>query len=181
MKVEESPLKDCFIIKPNIFKDKRGLFLESYHKKKFIELTGIEKEFVQDNQSISKKGVLRGLHYQTGEFAQTKLVRAIYGKVLDVVVDLRPESPTFKQSFKIILDHENLYQLYIPKGFGHGFVTLSETSVFAYKCDEYYTPGSEAGIIYNDPDLAIDWEFPEEEMIISDKDLKQPLLKEAFK
>lgn len=180
MKVEETPLKDCFIIKPDIFRDKRGLFLESYHKKKFIELTGIEKEFVQDNQSISKKGVLRGIHYQTGEFAQTKLVRAIYGKVLDVVVDLRPESPTFKQSFKIVLDHENLYQLYIPKGFGHGFVTLSETSVFAYKCDEYYTPGSEAGIIYKDPDLAIDWEFPEEEMIISDKDLKQPFLKEVF-
>jgi dTDP-4-dehydrorhamnose 3,5-epimerase len=101
--------------------------------------------------------------------------------VLDVVVDLRPESPTFKQSFKIILDHENLYQLYIPKGFGHGFVTLSETSVFAYKCDEFYYPGSEAGIIYNDPDLAIDWEFPEEKMIISDKDLKQPRLKEVFK
>ena len=181
MKVEETPLKDCFIIKPDIFRDKRGLFLESYHKKKFIELTGIEIEFVQDNQSISKKGVLRGLHYQTGEFGQTKLVRAIYGKVLDVVVDLRPESPTFKQSFKIILDHENLYQLYIPKGFGHGFVTLSETSVFAYKCDEYYYPGSEAGIIYNDPDLAIDWEFPEEKMIISDKDLKQPRLKEVFK
>ncbi|WP_081208127.1 dTDP-4-dehydrorhamnose 3,5-epimerase [Salegentibacter sediminis] len=180
MQVKETPLKDCFIIKPDIFRDKRGLFLESYHKKKFIDLTGITKEFVQDNQSISTHGVLRGMHYQRGEFGQTKLVRAIYGKVLDVVVDLRPESPTFKQVFKTILDDVNLHQLYIPKGFGHGFVTLSETSVFAYKCDEYYHPDAEAGIIYNDPDLAIDWEFPEEKMIISDKDLAQPKLKEVF-
>lgn len=176
----ETPLKDCFIIKPDIFRDKRGLFLESYHRKKFIELTGIEKDFVQDNQSISTKGVLRGLHYQTGEFAQTKIVRAISGKVLDVVVDLRPDSPTFKKTFKIILDDEELLQLFIPAGFAHGFVTLSERSVFAYKCDEYYHPGSEAGIIYNDPDLAIDWEFPEEEMIISEKDLAQPRLKAVF-
>lgn len=180
MQIEKTPLKDCFLIKPEIYKDKRGLFLESYHKKKFIELTGIKKDFVQDNQSISTHGVLRGMHYQTGEFAQTKLVRAIYGKVLDVVVDLRPDSPTFKQVFKTILDDVNLNQLYIPAGFGHGFLTLSETSVFAYKCDEYYHPGAETGIIYNDPDLAIDWNFPEEKMIISDKDLKQPTLKQAF-
>lgn len=180
MQVEKTPLKDCFLIKPDIFRDKRGIFLESYHKKKFIDLTGITREFVQDNQSISKYGVLRGLHYQKGEFAQTKLVRAIFGKVLDVVVDLRPDSPTFKKVFKTILDDENLHQLYIPAGFGHGFVTLSETSVFAYKCDEYYHPGSEAGIIYSDPQLAIDWEFPEEKMIISDKDLQQPTLKETF-
>lgn len=180
MQVEQTPLKDCFLIKPDIFRDKRGIFLESYHKKKFIELTGITREFVQDNQSISKHGVLRGLHYQKGEFAQTKLVRAIYGKVLDVVVDLRPDSPTFKKTFKTILDDENLHQLYIPTGFGHGFLTLSETSVFAYKCDEYYHPGSEAGIIFNDPQLAIDWEFPEEKMIISDKDLEQPTIKKSF-
>ncbi|MGY5851260.1 dTDP-4-dehydrorhamnose 3,5-epimerase [Salegentibacter sp. F14] len=181
MQVEKTPLKDCFIIKPDIYRDNRGLFLESYHKKKFIDLTGINKEFVQDNQSISTYGVLRGLHFQHGDFGQTKLVRAIYGKVLDVVVDLRPESPTFKQVFKTILDDINLYQLYIPKGFGHGFVTLSETSVFAYKCDEYYHPDAEGGIIYNDPDLDIDWEFPEKKMILSDKDLAQPLLKEVFR
>lgn len=180
MQVEKTPLKDCFLIKPDIFRDKRGIFLESYHRKKFIELTGIDKEFVQDNQSISKRGVLRGLHYQTGEFGQTKLVRVIYGKVLDVVVDLRPGSPTFRQVYKAILDDQNLHQLYIPTGFGHGFLTLSETSVFAYKCDQYYTPGAEAGIIFNDPELAIDWNFPEDEMIISDKDLAQPRFKEVF-
>ncbi len=180
MKVVETPLKDCFLIKPDIFYDKRGLFLESYHKKKFIELTGILKDFVQDNQSVSKQGVLRGLHYQKEEFGQTKLVRTIFGKVLDVVVDLRPDSPTFKQHYKAILDDENLHQLYIPKGFGHGFVSLSETSVFAYKCDKYYHPDSEAGIIFDDPDLAIDWEFPKQKMIISEKDLKQPKLKDVF-
>lgn len=180
MEVERTPLKDCYLIKPRIFKDKRGLFLETYHRKRFFELTGIDTEFVQDNQSISRYGVLRGLHYQKGEFAQTKIVRAIYGRVLDVVIDLRPNSPSFKKSYSVILDDENLYQLYVPKGFAHGFLTLSEKSVFSYKCDHYYTPGSEAGIIFNDPQLNIDWNFPEKEMIISDKDKVQPTLKEAF-
>lgn len=180
MQVEKTPLKDCYLIKPRIFEDDRGLFLETYHRKRFFELTGIDTEFVQDNQSISHYGVLRGLHYQKGEFAQTKIVRVIHGKVLDVVVDLRPDSPTFKQTYSVILDDNNLFQLYVPKGFGHGFLTLSEKSVFAYKCDHYYTPGSEAGIIYNDPDLSIDWNFPEEKLIISDKDKIQPTLKNAF-
>lgn len=180
MQVEKTPLKDCYLIKPQIFEDKRGLFLETYHRKRFYELTGIDTEFVQDNQSISRYGVLRGLHYQKGEFAQTKIVRAIYGKVLDVVVDLRPDSPSFKKTYSVILDDENLYQLYVPKGFGHGFLTLSEKSVFAYKCDHYYTPGSEAGLIYNDPELGIDWDFPEEKMIISDKDKVQPTFKQVF-
>lgn len=180
MQVEKTPLKDCYLLKPHIFRDKRGIFLESYHRKRLAELTGIDAEFVQDNQSVSKYGVLRGLHFQTGEFAQTKIVRVIYGKVLDVVVDLRRESPTFGQTYKVILDDQELNQLYIPKGFGHGFLTLSETSVFAYKCDHYYKPGSESGVIYNDPSLAIDWNFPEEEMIISDKDAQQPTFKELF-
>ena len=180
MQVEETPLKDCFLIKPTIFEDHRGIFLETYHRKRLAELTGIDAEFVQDNQSVSSYGVLRGLHYQEGDFAQTKIVRVIFGKVLDVVVDLRPDSPTFKKTYSAILDDQNLYQLYVPKGFGHGFLTLSEKSVFAYKCDDYYRPGSEGGIIYNDPDLNIDWNFPEDKMILSEKDKNLPTFKEAF-
>lgn len=180
MQVEETPLKDCFLIKPTIFEDHRGIFLETYHRKRLAELTGIDAEFVQDNQSVSSYGVLRGLHYQKGDFAQTKIVRVIFGKVLDVVVDLRPDSPTFKKTYSAILDDQNLYQLYVPKGFGHGFLTLSEKSVFAYKCDDYYRPGSEGGIIYNDPDLNIDWNFPEDKMILSEKDKNLPTFKEAF-
>ena len=181
MQVEETPLKDCFLVKPDILKDHRGIFLETYHRKQFAELTGIDTEFVQDNQSVSSYGVLRGMHYQKGEFAQTKIVRVIFGKVLDVVVDLRTDSPTFKQTYSAILDDQNLHQLYVPKGFGHGFLTLSAKSVFGYKCDNYYTPGSEAGIIFNDPDLNIDWDFPIEEMILSDKDRDLPCFKEIFK
>ncbi len=180
MQVEETPLKDCFLIKPKIFEDHRGIFLETYHRKRLAELTGIDAEFVQDNQSVSSYGVLRGLHYQKGDFAQTKIVRVIFGKVLDVVVDLRPDSPTFKKTYSVVLDDQNLHQLYVPQGFGHGFLTLSEKSVFAYKCDDYYRPGSEGGIIYNDPDLNIDWNFPEEKMILSDKDKNLPTFKEAF-
>lgn len=180
MKFEKSPLKDCFLLTPEIFEDHRGIFLESYHQKKFQEATGLDLEFVQDNQSVSKKGVLRGLHFQSGEFAQAKLVRVIYGEVMDVVVDLRPDSPTFKKSYKILLSDKNLYQLFIPQGFAHGFITLSETSVFSYKCDRFYYPGSESGVIYNDPELAIDWNFPENGLILSEKDTKLPTLKELF-
>ncbi|TRO67364.1 dTDP-4-dehydrorhamnose 3,5-epimerase [Christiangramia sabulilitoris] len=180
MQVEETPLKDCYLIKPRIFEDKRGIFLETYHRERFAELVRIDTEFVQDNQSVSSHGVLRGIHYQKGDFAQTKLVRVIFGKVLDVVVDLRPDSPTYKQTYSTILDDENLHQLYVPKGFGHGFLTLSEKSVFAYKCDDYYKPGSEGGIIFNDPDLNIDWNFPEEKMILSEKDSVLPTLKATF-
>ena len=180
MKFEKTPLKDCFVITPQIYSDHRGFFLESFHKEKFNEATGLDIEFVQDNQSVSKKGVLRGLHFQSGEFAQAKLVRVIHGEVLDVVVDLRPESPTFKQAYQLILSDKNHHQLFIPQGFAHGFITLSETAVFSYKCDRFYYPGSESGIIYNDPSLAIDWGFPEEKMILSEKDLKLPTLKELF-
>lgn len=181
MEIEKTPLKDCFLVKPKVFKDHRGIFLETYNERRFEELTGIKKSFIQDNQSISKYGVVRGLHFQTGEFAQTKLVRVILGKVLDVVVDLRRDSPTFGQSFQTILDDQNLHQLYIPKGFGHGFVTLSEQSVFLYKCDQYYQPGSEAGIIYNDPSLNIDWGIPDDNVILSEKDSVLPTFKEIFK
>ncbi|MFV8225329.1 dTDP-4-dehydrorhamnose 3,5-epimerase [Christiangramia aquimixticola] len=178
MQVEKTPLNDCLLIKPTVFEDHRGVFLETYHRKRLAEFSGIDAEFVQDNQSVSHFGVLRGLHFQHGEHAQTKIVRVIHGKVLDVVVDLRPESSTYKKTFSVILDDENLYQLYVPKGFGHGFLTLSEKSVFSYKCDNYYTPGSEGGIRYDDPELAINWNFPEEEFILSEKDKKLPFLKD---
>tara|TARA_R100001369_G_scaffold29172_1_gene52443 strand:- start:132793 stop:133338 length:546 start_codon:yes stop_codon:yes gene_type:complete len=180
MNFEETPLKDSFLITPEAYPDARGFFLESFHKKKFNEATGLDVEFVQDNQSVSKKGVLRGLHFQSGEFAQAKLVRVIYGEVMDVIVDLRPKSPTFKKVHTVILSDTNLKQLFIPQGFAHGFITLSETSVFSYKCDRFYYPGSESGVIYNDPDLAIDWIFPDNELILSEKDTKLLTLKELF-
>jgi dTDP-4-dehydrorhamnose 3,5-epimerase len=180
MQFHTTPLQDCLLIIPEVFQDQRGVFLESFHKRKFFEATGLEMDFVQDNQSVSKRGVLRGLHFQLGEFAQAKLVRVIHGEVLDVVVDLRPDSPTFKKTYKILLNDQNHHQLYVPQGFAHGFITLSETSVFSYKCDRFYSPGKESGIIFNDPDLAIDWNFPEENLILSEKDTKLPTLKQLF-
>lgn len=180
MKFHSTPLKDCFYIAPDVFRDHRGIFLESYRKNKFREGTGLDIDFVQDNQSVSTRGVLRGLHFQRGDHAQAKLVRVIYGEVLDVVVDLRPDSPTFKQSFSILLNDREHHQLFIPQGFAHGFLTLSEVSVFSYKCDRYYSPGAESGVIYNDPQLAIDWGMPEEEFIMSEKDKQLPTLKQLF-
>ncbi len=176
MQFHSTPIKDCFYISPDVFRDHRGVFLESYRKNKFKEGTGLEIDFVQDNQSVSSRGVLRGLHFQSGDHAQAKLVRVIFGEVLDVVVDLRPESPTFKEVYKILLNDKNHHQLFIPQRFAHGFLTLSEVSVFSYKCDRYYSSGAESGIIYNDPELAIDWGFPEEEFILSDKDKNLPTL-----
>lgn len=136
--------------------------------------------FVQDNQSTSRRGVLRGLHFQKGNMAQAKLVRAIQGRVLDIVVDIRNESETFGQSFSIELTAENRKQLFVPRGFAHGFITLSETSVFGYKCDNFYDASSESGIIYNDATLALDWHLPDEEFIVSEKDLLLPSFKEAI-
>ncbi len=170
MQFHSTPLKDCFYISPDVFRDHRGIFLESYRKNKFNESTGLVIDFVQDNQSVSTRGVLRGLHFQEGSHAQAKLVRVIFGEVLDVVVDLRPDSPSFKKSLSILLNDKNHHQLFIPQGFAHGFLTLSDVSVFSYKCDRYYSPGAESGIIYNDPDLAIDWGMPENELILSEKD-----------
>jgi dTDP-4-dehydrorhamnose 3,5-epimerase len=174
LELEPTPLKDCFLLKPSVFRDHRGIFIESFSQRRFEEVTGLEIDFVQDNQSTSKKGVLRGLHFQKGVHAQSKLVRTVLGKVLDVVVDLRPNSPTFKQSFKAVLSDENHHQLFVPAGFAHGFLTLSEKSVFAYKCDRYFHKESDAGVIYNDPVLNIDWEFPEEDLILSEKDANLP-------
>lgn len=166
-------------MKPSIFRDARGIFCETYNKKDFEKITGLRTDFVQDNQSISSKGVLRGLHFQNGKRAQAKLVRVVKGKVLDIVVDIRKESETFGKSFSIILDDVENLQLFVPRGFAHGFVTLSEQSIFSYKCDNYYDKASESGIIYNDATLALDWHLPKEEFIISEKDLELPTFEEA--
>jgi len=179
MEVVASPLQNCFYIKPAIFKDKRGVFSETYNQKSFEEHTGLHIQFVQDNQSKSSKGVLRGLHFQKGGMAQAKLVRVAMGSVLDVVVDLRIDSPTFGKHFSVELTGENGIQLFVPRGFAHGFVTLSEHSIFCYKCDNYYDKASESGIIYNDATLALDWHLPKEALIISEKDLELPTFLEA--
>jgi len=171
MQVEETKLKDCLIVKDTLFKDPRGYFFESFNQKKFNELTGLNVQFVQDNQSKSTKGVLRGLHFQLGEHAQAKLVRVLNGVVLDVAVDVRPNSKTFGEHVAIELTAENETQLFVPRGFAHGFVVLSDTATFFYKCDNYYNKLSEGGIIYNDPQLSINWQLPSEDLLLSDKDL----------
>ena len=170
MRITETHLKDCFVIEPRIFNDDRGSFFESFNQKIFENKTGLSILFLQDNQSISQRGVLRGLHIQKGVFSQSKLVRVIKGKVLDVVVDVRKESKTFGQTFSCVLSEKNNKQLFIPKGFLHGFVTLEDNTVFAYKCDNYYNKESEDGVIFNDLELNIDWELIEEEIILSEKD-----------
>jgi len=174
MRIESTPLKDCLIIHDTIFGDERGYFFESFHQQKFAAQTGMNISFVQDNQSKSSYGVLRGLHFQTGEHTQAKLVRVLKGVVLDVVVDLRKDSPSFGQSFSIELSEENHQQFFVPRGFAHGFVVLSEEAVFFYKCDNYYKKASEQGIIYNDPYLHIDWKMSEADAILSDKDKELP-------
>jgi dTDP-4-dehydrorhamnose 3,5-epimerase len=171
MQVEETKLKDCFIIKDTLFKDARGYFFESFNQQKFNELTRLNVQFVQDNQSKSTKGVLRGLHFQLGTYGQAKLVRVLEGKVLDVAVDIRPNSKTFGEHVAIELTAENKTQLFVPRGFAHGFVVLSDTATFFYKCDNYYHKLSEGGILYNDPQLAINWQLPIEDLLLSDKDL----------
>ena len=174
-------LEGCFVIEPKIFNDERGYFLESFNENTFQNGIGNQVQFVQDNQSFSSKGVLRGLHYQTGEHAQAKLVRVLQGEVLDVAVDVRPNSKTYGEHFSILLSAENQKQFFIPRGFAHGFLVLSATATFFYKCDNFYNKESEGGLIYNDPSLNIDWKFPKEELIISDKDLILPNLENAKK
>lgn len=181
MILEKTPLDDCYILTPRIFSDVRGTFFESFNKKQFYSATGLEVEFVQDNQSTSQKGVLRGLHFQKGELAQAKLVRVIKGSVLDIVVDIRPNSQTFGKHFSMILSEQNNKQLFIPKGFAHGFLVLEDDTIFAYKCDNYYNKASESGIIYNDRFLNIDWQFPEKDLIISEKDQILPAFETLFR
>lgn len=178
MQVEETEIKGCFIINPTIVEDERGYFFESFNQRKFEQLTGESGIFVQDNQSRSSYGVVRGLHAQRGEFAQAKLVRVLSGKVLDVAVDVRPNSPTFGKHVAIELSSENKKQLYVPRGFLHGFSVLSESVDFFYKCDNFYNKESEYGVIYNDKDLNIDWKVPTSSMLLSSKDVVLGSLKD---
>ncbi|MCJ8152387.1 dTDP-4-dehydrorhamnose 3,5-epimerase [Chryseobacterium sp. SSA4.19] len=178
MKIKETPLKDCYIIEPTVFEDDRGYFFEKFNEKKFEELTGMNGHFVQDNISKSSYGVLRGLHLQKGEHAQAKLVSCLEGKVWDVAVDLREDSPTYGKWFGIELTAENKVQLYVPRGFGHGFSVLSNHAVFSYKCDNFYSKESEGNVLFNDPELQVDWKLEEKDMILSEKDRNASLFSE---
>lgn len=177
MQIEQTGLAGCMVIKPAIFEDARGYFFESFNRATFEQLTGSSGNFVQDNQSMSEYGVIRGLHAQAGDFAQAKLVRVISGEVLDVAVDARPGSPTYGEHFSIKLSAENKLQLYVPRGFLHGFCVLSETAEFFYKCDNFYNKASEYGVKFDDSDLGIDWMVKTGMEKISDKDLVQGTFK----
>lgn len=179
LEVAETGFAGLLLIKPKVHGDARGYFLESYNAREYKKI-GVTCDFVQDNESFSKYGTLRGLHFQTGEHAQTKLVRVVSGKILDVVVDLRPDEKTFGRTFSVELTADNKLQLLVPAGFAHGFVVLSEAATVVYKCDRYYAPEFEAGIHYADKDLAIDWRVPAEQLIISDKDKKHPGWREVM-
>jgi dTDP-4-dehydrorhamnose 3,5-epimerase len=181
MNFKETKLKGCFIIEPKVIHDERGYFMESFNYNTFQNGVGQKVNFVQDNQSFSSKGVLRGLHYQIEQHAQAKLVSVLQGEVLDIAVDIRPESKTFGQYEAILLSGENQKQFFIPRGFAHGFLVLSDTATFFYKCDNFYNKESEGGIIYNDKTINIDWDFPIQELMVSDKDKVLPNLQNAKK
>ena len=176
---KETLLKDCYVLTPSVYSDTRGYFFESFNQSQFEEATKLQIDFIQDNQSMSSIGVLRGLHLQTGKYEQAKLVRVIKGRILDVCVDLRKNSNTFGKHFSVILDDIKNEQLFIPRGMAHGFLVLEEETIFSYKCDNYYNRESEAGIIFNDQKLNIDWGIEIENLILSDKDKNLPTF-EAF-
>lgn len=178
MKVIKTAIEDVVIIEPDVFGDSRGYFFESYSQKKFDEQVRPVK-FVQDNESKSKYGVLRGLHFQKGRDAQSKLVRVVKGRVLDVAVDIRKGSPTFGKYVAVELTEDNHRQLFVPRGFAHGFSVLSEEAIFQYKCDNLYAPHAEGAIAWNDPDINIDWQLPTEDVLLSAKDAAHPMLKDA--
>ena len=178
MKVIKTAIEDVVIIEPNVFGDARGYFFESYSQKKFNEQVR-EVKFVQDNESKSKYGVLRGLHFQKGKDAQSKLVRVVKGRVLDVAVDIRKGSPTFGKYVAVELTEDNHRQLFVPRGFAHGFSVLSEEAIFQYKCDNLYAPQTEGAIAWNDPEIGIDWGLPAEDVLLSAKDAAHPLLKDS--
>ena len=173
MTIETTPIEGLKIITPRLFTDSRGYFCETYNRERYFE-AGITADFVQDNQSCSSYGVVRGLHYQRGEWAQAKLVSCLVGSVLDVAVDIRPGSPTYGQWHAVELTADNHRQFFIPRGFAHGFSVLSDVAVFAYKCDNFYHPEAEAGIRLDDPALNIDWRIPRDKWILSDKDSRHP-------
>ena len=178
--VTTCPIEGLYVIEPAVHGDARGYFMETYNRRD-MEEAGLNLNFVQDNQSASKKGVLRGLHFQSGEAAQAKLVRVIHGRVLDVAVDVRRGSPTFGQHVAVELTEDNHRQLFIPRGFAHGFSVLSEEVIFQYKCDNYYAPEAEGAIAWDDPALGIDWRIPHERVLLSAKDSAHPRLSEATK
>ncbi len=180
MLFKEIFLKGCFIITPKTYNDTRGVFSETFSTKEFQKNTGKQIIFVQDNQSTSKKNVVRGLHFQTGEHAQAKLVRVVAGSVLDVCVDLRQNSATFGKHFSIVLDDKKRQQLFIPRGFAHGFLALEEKTIVTYKCDNYYYKPAESGIIFSDKELNINWEIATENIIISEKDKNLPTFEALF-
>jgi len=175
VKIIETAIPDVKLVMPSVFRDERGYFMESYREKAFEE-AGMHIKFVQDNQSLSGKDILRGLHFQAPPFAQAKLVKVVSGAVLDIALDIRPNSATFGQHVSQILNTENMFQLFIPEGFAHGFVTLEDNTVFQYKCSNYYHKESEGGIAWNDPALGIDWQI--ENPILSIKDTQNPLFKD---
>ena len=178
MKIIKTPIEGLLVFEPRVFSDNRGYFFETFRSEYFEEL-GLQNTFVQDNESKSSRGVVRGLHYQIEPYGQAKLVRVISGTVYDVAVDLRKESSTFGKWFGVELSEENKKQLYIPRGFAHGFSVLSETAIFSYKCDGYYQQNAERGILYNDPVLNIDWKLADNEIVVSEKDLQSNSFREA--
>ena len=178
MEYKETEIKGVYVIEPRVFNDARGYFMEAWKQEEFNEHVGPVK-FIQDNESKSSYGVLRGLHYQKGDASQAKLVRVIKGRVVDVAVDIRRGSPTFGKHVMVELSEDNKWQFFIPRGFAHGFLVLSDEAIFTYKVDNPYAPQQDAGVRWNDPDLGIDWPIDPKEVITSEKDLKQPLLKDA--
>lgn len=178
MEVIKTALDGVFIIEPRIFGDARGYFFESFNAKEFAEKAGVQTTFVQDNESMSHYGVLRGLHFQCPPYAQSKLVRVVKGRVLDVAVDIRQGSPTYGQYVAVELSEDNHRQLFLSRGFAHGFAVLSEQVIFQYKCDNFYAPQTEGAIAWNDPDLAIDWQLPHDKVRLSEKDTHHPFLRD---
>lgn len=178
MEVIKTPIDGVVIIKPKVFTDARGYFYESYNKRAFDEALGHEVDFVQDNQSKSSRGVMRGLHFQRPPFTQAKLVRCVKGRVIDVAVDIRKGSPTYGQHVAVELTEDNHLQFFVPRGFAHGFAVLSEEAIFQYKCDNYYAPQADGGISIEDSSFGIDWKLPEAEILLSDKDKLHPLFKD---
>jgi dTDP-4-dehydrorhamnose 3,5-epimerase len=179
MRAEETLIKGAYLIYPDVRRDSRGYFFESFNSSQFQQAVG-HVDFIQDNESKSSAGVLRGLHFQKGQYAQAKLVRVIKGAVRDVIVDIRPESPTFGKHLAVELTETNKIQLFAPRGMAHGFVVLENDTIFSYKVDNIYSPANEAGILYSDPSLAIDWRLPETSIILSDKDKALPLFSSIY-